>query len=682
MSDPVLRYDEGNLYFLSDSPKGFQIPGVVRKKKEGASGYIIPDDYPRTAEALKKFKYLFPKAKATPEAKEYVNQIKSIPDRISNLEYVNYYSEVFKNRSPFPFQMEDIEAMIHFDRMALLLEQGLGKTYISLMAMEIMKQVLEGNFRVLVLAPQIVLFNWYYEALRFSSFSPLIYKGDVLKRIELHEELPKYDLIITNYETLVESKKLNTGVLYEWWVRQPFNKRQEISPEYAELKDTKKYKMDVAKMLKDRPESRSMYDVKRNIADLKVLQDQQFDCVIMDEGSRVKGAKASRSKAVLELTKDIPRRYILSGTLCLGDPRDVYMPFTILDDTIFGMNYYMFLHRYTQKSPYNKHIVVGYKNMDELKRKINPYIISRKREDDLSLPQRIESERYFELSDEQVELYNQIIEKDEIEYKGETINTGITIVKINKLLQVVNGFIYSTPTGEAEECGECEHVVECVLKDITPAHEVCINHTPEFNNKKPILISLTGGTPKLDLLKQDLQDLVETEKVIVWANYRHDLQGIKDTLDKAKIAYITPETENCDRIFEESSDIRVFLGQVKQGIGITLNSATTTIYYSHVLSLEDRLQSMDRNYRIGQTKPVLIRDYIGDQSIEADIVELLHKKEEIKDIIQKKPKCLLCEYTLQCAEKKIEPYRSGCVLRQEVNDKVKKNNIRIKPIIK
>ena len=52
MSDPVLRYNEGNLYFLSDSPKGFQIPGAVRKRTKEGSGFIIPDDYPRTAQAL------------------------------------------------------------------------------------------------------------------------------------------------------------------------------------------------------------------------------------------------------------------------------------------------------------------------------------------------------------------------------------------------------------------------------------------------------------------------------------------------------------------------------------------------------------------------------------------------------------------------------------------------------
>ena len=675
---PVLRYSD-SFYFISNNPKGFQIPGVRRVKTQEGSCFVLPDDYPMAHIALRYFKHFFPESKATKDAVEVANQIKEVPKKIDNLEYTNEYWNLFKGRSPYPFQIEDIEALVHYDKVALLLEQGMGKTYVSLMAMEILKHIVEEPIKILVLAPQIVLHNWYKEASQFTSFNPLIYKGDVHKRIELQSELPNHDFVITNYETLVEQKKINSAVLFEWWKQQSYEKRQRLLPEFAELKNTKKYRTEVARALKDLSPERGMLDIKNQISDFKALKEQEFDCVILDEGSTVKGPKASRSLAVQELTKGIPRRYILSGTLCLGDPRDTYMPFTILESSIFGTNYNSFLANYCKFSPYNKHIITEFKNIDDMKLKINPFMISRKREDELSLPKRIETERYFEVSEEQRSLYNAIIDNDYVEYKGKSIYVGLSIVKLNKLLQVLNGFIYSSPSYEAKMCGECQHVMQCTMLGIYPNSKLCETPDPEFHIQ-PELLTIPGGTPKLDLLKQDLRELIQTEKVIVWANYQHDIKGIKTTLEQAGIPYITPDVDACDSKFEESEDIRVFLGQLNQGIGITLNSATTTIYYSHNMSLQDRLQSMDRNYRIGQTKPVLIRDYIANGGVDSRIVELLHRKEEIKDIMQKKPDCLLCEHVVKCSDKGIEPYKPGCILVEEINNKVQKKTINIKYI--
>ena len=394
---PVLRYSD-NFYFISNDPKGFQIPGVKRVKTSEGSCFVLPDEYPSAHIALRYFKHLFPQSKASKEAVEVANQIKEVPKRIENLEQTNKHWHLFKGRSPYPFQIEDIESLVHYDKVALLLEQGMGKTYVSLMAMEILKSIVEQPIKILVLAPQIVLNNWYKEASQFTSFDPMVYKGDTFKRIELQSHLPNHDLVITNYETLVEQKKISSAVIFEWWKQQPYEKREKLVPELAELKDTKKYRTDVAKALKDLPPERGMRDVKNQISDFKALKEQEFDCVILDEGSMVKGPKASRSEAVMELTKGIPRKYILSGTLCLGDPRDIYMPFTVLDNSIFGTNYHSFLGNYCTFSPYNKHIVTGFKNIEDMKLKINPFMISRKREDVLSLPERIESERYFEVS--------------------------------------------------------------------------------------------------------------------------------------------------------------------------------------------------------------------------------------------------------------------------------------------
>ena len=61
------------------------------------------------------------------------------------------------------------------------------------------------------------------------------------------------------------------------------------------------------------------------------------------------------------------------------------------------------------------------------------------------------------------------------------------------------------------------------------------------------------------------------------------------------------------------------------------------VYYSHDFSLERRLQSEDRNHRIGQEDPVLIIDIVGERNvydimvptIDHHVVKLLRSKFDI-----------------------------------------------------
>ena len=693
MEAPILKYSDNRFYFVSDSPLGFKIPGAARAHTGEGTGYVFSNTYPTNLLALKTFKKMFQGAKASSNALNEIKKVKEIPKRLEDLELTTKYQEVFEvgGRNPFPYQVEDVESILQYNELALLLEQGLGKTYIALMALAIMAKQKKEGFKAIVLAPRIVLPNWMKETKRFTHFKPFLYRGDIFKRLDLQQEETDWDILITNYETLVDSPKITGAVLFTWWERLPMDKRKDLlyknlGEEYIHLveqKSTKKYRQDVARALRKIPERKlfnmEMYRIKQGLSDLNYLKEQNFDCVILDEGSRVKGAKANRSHAVKALVKDIPRRYILSGTLCLGDPRDVFMPMNVLNDHIFGSDYYHFKRKYTVVSPYNKHVIVGFKNLDDLKRRMAPYIVERKREDNLALPERIVTERYYELSKQQIDLYNRIIDEDNVQFKGETINTSLPVVKINKLLQVLNGFVYASVNREELVCGECERVVDCVINNITPANKKCLNYDPSFKQEAK-LIPIPGGDSKLELLKSDLSDLIGTEKAIIWVNYKYDMERIKEMLGKTKINFITPETPDCALIFEEAEDIRVFLGQVKQGIGITLNSATTTIYYSHTLDLEARLQSMDRNYRIGQKKPVVIRDYIGEQSIEHDIVTLMQRKEQVKTVLQSKPQCAICTELTGCTERKVELFSPGCKHYSEIKDIENKKKLFIRKI--
>ena len=118
--------------------------------------------------------------------------------------------------------------------------------------------------------------------------------------------------------------------------------------------------------------------------------------------------------------------------------------------------------------------------------------------------------------------------------------------------------------------------------------------------------------------------------------------------------------ENSAGQFEANDNIRVFLGQTSQGIGITLNSATCTIYYSHGAALEPRLQSMDRNYRIGQTRPIVVKDYLSKGTVEESLVNLLEHKTDVKKFMQERVQCFTCDNMADCQRENISYLGAGC----------------------
>lgn len=359
--------------------------------------------------------------------------------------------------------------------------------------------------------------------------------------------------------------------------------------------------------------------------------------------------------AVDALAKKADRVYLLSGTLCVGRPTDMFMPMNILGHDILGMDWAKFVKSFCRTARSNSHIITGYKNLPALKLRIDPHVLAKTRVECLDLPKRVFTRRYYELSKEMRRLYNQIAENDMVKVGENTIATPSPLIKIAKCLQVLNGFVYYNETGEI--CNDCHHLLDCVEKGIRQGGQGC---------KVPDAPKAQRGTwrlktnPKLELLLEDLRDS-SLEKTIIWAWHQEDLLAIRELLTKEKIRFITADVENSAALFEADDGIRVFLGQTSQGIGITLNSATCTIYYSHGAALEPRLQSMDRNYRIGQTRPVVVKDYLSKGTVEESLVNLLEHKTDVKKFMQERVQCFTCDNFPNCQRENIPYLGADCV---------------------
>ena len=137
----------------------------------------------------------------------------------------------------------------------------------------------------------------------------------------------------------------------------------------------------------------------------------------------------------------------------------------------------------------------------------------------------------------------------------------------------------------------------------------------------------------------ELLDEVEG-KVIIWANYVHDVEKIvaklcdeygPETVVHYYGATPQPQRQKAIKQFQDpKSKVKYFVGNPQTaGYGITLTEAGTVIYFSNGYDLEKRLQSEDRAHRIGQKKSVTYVDLIAPKTVDEKIVNALRNKIDI-----------------------------------------------------
>lgn len=596
----LLKYNKTNnaLYFYSEDVALLKLPNISRAYTDQGPCWEIPLSYPAGYMCLKTFKALYPKAKADPEAIVRIKALKDYHDTD------NLIPDGYEFRyAPYLHQLRSVNCMLKYPKFALLLEMGLGKTFVSLNYMAIQKQLL-GKFFTVVVCPKIVIYNWQLECEKYTDLKCWVYKkGKAMP--------PDTDMLVINYDKLILD-----------------------------------YAIDFVKSL-------------------------NADCFILDEASRVKSHKSKRSKSLEKLLLYTEYKYLLSGALVLGNPLDTFQPYRILSHDILGSNFWQFRQNYAiLKINGSRRFVVGYKNLDKLKACIDPYSLMLKREECIDLPDRVFVRHYYDMTPKQRSMYHSVVTMDQITLLGDIeLNTSASILKLGLLMQILSGFVMLPESTQLRHCNTCVQLHTCIQDNVKPYTHGCILD-PEDKVK---IIDLGDG--KLELLKEDL-DLIEG-KVIIWVMFRRDLYNVEALLRTLKYQYILSTEPGSDVKFQNDPDLKVYLGQISTGIGTTLTKAATTIYYSHSLNLEHRLQSLDRNYRISQKQKVVVIDYVCKDSIEQRVLELLEKKEDVKTFVQTRSVCTECTDSMRCFERGVAPYTQNCIHFEKRIEAEKKVTIKI-----
>lgn len=309
----------------------------------------------------------------------------------------------------------------------------------------------------------------------------------------------------------------------------------------------------------------------------KEIMDGDFDLIVVDEASAYKNNKTERWKDLRDLTRVIKGLWMLTGTPAAQSPVDAYGLARLVNPTAVPLYVSHFKDQVMYKvsdfrwipRPEAKHIV---------HKALQPAIRFEKK-DCLDLPPVTFVDRDAPLTPQQLAYYKKLKQEMLIEADGEEISAVNAAVKINKLLQISGGAVY-TDTGEV-----LEFDVSSRLKVV---HEV----VEETSNKVLVFVPFTHT---IELLEKYLTKHGITSEVIngsVSVNRRTDIVTHFQNNPQPKVLIIQPQAASH---------------------GLTLTAADTIIWYAPCTSVETYLQANARIDRPGQVNPMTIVHLSGSQ---------------------------------------------------------------------
>lgn len=328
------------------------------------------------------------------------------------------------------------------------------------------------------------------------------------------------------------------------------------------------------------------------------------DMIIADESQRIKTHDAAMSKAMHQLGDMARYKIILSGTPIQNNAIDIFSQYRFLDSNVFGTNFYLFRNRYAVMGGFQKHQVVGYKDLDQLIRKEHSVAYRVTKEECLDLPEQTFLTRYITLEGKDKQLYDRIKRDSFAELESGGIITAPTVLtKLLRLQQFTGGFIQADVAEKPQQV---------------------------FNGK-------------INALEDILDDYVidAGKKLVIFCRFRAEIDLIQKLLEKKNLRNQSiygdiPIDERGAIVddFQNNPETLVFLAQIDTaGLGITLTAADTCVYYSVNFNYAAYSQSLARIHRIGQRNVCTYIHLVVEKTIDETVLKALAAKEDLAKMI-------------------------------------------------
>jgi SNF2 family DNA or RNA helicase len=311
-----------------------------------------------------------------------------------------------------------------------------------------------------------------------------------------------------------------------------------------------------------------------------------FDLIVVDEASAYKNSQTQRWKILRELNKTIKGLWMLTGTPAAQSPVDAYGLAKLVNPT--AVSPFVTHFKDTVMIKVSQYRWIPKPTAKETVHKILQPAIRFEKAQCLDLPPVTFAERDVRMTPQQLKYYNKLKKQMLIEADGEEVSAVNAAVKINKLLQIAGGAVY-TDNGEIIEF------------DVSTRLSVVQEVIEESSHKVLVFIPFTHT---IELLKKHLEKEHITCEVIngsVTVNKRSDIvKDFQDT-DRIKVLLIQPQAASH---------------------GLTLTAANTIIWYAPCTSVETYLQANARIDRPGQVNNMTVVHITGSP-VEAKMYRML-----------------------------------------------------------
>jgi hypothetical protein len=344
---------------------------------------------------------------------------------------------------------------------------------------------------------------------------------------------------------------------------------------------------------------------------------------VIDESTTICHESAARTSWILEtLSHQFISRRILTGLVAPESPMDLYTQYRYLDWRIIGQKtFWGYKNRYAvlqqmdfrpaaqrvmdevnRKFHRKAHIIVNYRNLEELNQKIMTKSYRVLKKDVLDLPPKIYQFWDVELTPEQERVYNMMKEIAMAQLNsGEFTTASQKLDQLGKLQHILCGHVRT-------EGGELENIPE--------------NRTEAV----------------VEILRQT------SDKAIIWCPWPQALRKIRDRLQEEfgpeSTASFWGETSLDERLeararIQHDDNCRFIVSNQSVGkFGNTWTACNVVIYFANSFDNEDRQQSEDRAHRIGQTRSVTYIDLRARGTVDEKLIKTLRKKITISSTLQ------------------------------------------------
>lgn len=388
----------------------------------------------------------------------------------------------------------------------------------------------------------------------------------------------------------------------------------------------------------------------------------------VDESTVIKNPKATRTKALKKLRTLAPYRRILSGQPAPNGPLDLYSQCEFLDPSILGFSsffsfkaHYAVLAKgscrtgeYDAKTGEEKRrefqMVKGFKNVDELHRKVSRFAAIVKKEDCLDLPAKVFQTRLVSMGAKQKKAYDQMRRMAIVEIKRSIDPSAVARFGAEAVQQPMD-FLAAQHVAGLENPPEIEQgpqafmsTARLVITQMLRLHQILCGFLVTDDGKAT---AFDEENPRLEELMQVLDEC--SGKVVIFATYRLSVRQIEERIAKdfgaESVVTYYGDTSSEDRRtaikrFQGDTETphdpacRFFVTNKTGARGITLTQSHTAVLYSYDPDLDIYLQFLDRIHRIGQmVSCTYVRLSAGPKTVDDKYLASLDTKEALTKVI-------------------------------------------------